>query len=241
MINIAIVDDDRIILNRIHDLVVNGIQAEIKVDMYESSVKFYSSDCKIEYDVVFLDIDMPEMSGFEIADTLKQLKRDITIIFVSNLEHLVYESLRFRPFRFVRKSCLNDDVTSAIQSYITELSRNEDLFLIKNSGVSKQIRVADIIYFESLGHNIYVKTGTDSKTLIPRDRNSVLSIQSLLEQYSDKGFIRVHKSFLVNYRFIYVVKHSEIILKDNEKIYINPHKANEIRGKFQKFIMMEGV
>ena len=132
MVKIALVDDDAFILDRIQELIEDTADLDLHIDKYSDSIEFYNSEHKTEYDVVFLDIDMPNMSGFDLADTLKLLKKSMTIIFVSNLEHLVYESLQFKPFRFVRKSFLKDDVTSAIRAYLVERSRDEDTFLIKN-------------------------------------------------------------------------------------------------------------
>ena len=60
---------------------------------------------------------MPQMTGFEIAEAIGLLKRRTEIVFASNLEHLVYDSLKFRPFRFVRKSLLSDDIRSALDSF----------------------------------------------------------------------------------------------------------------------------
>ena len=241
MINIAIVDDDKYMLDKISDIITAAIDIEISIEKYEKSITFYESENKTEFDIIFLDIDMPGINGFELAEALEMLKKENIIVFVSNLEHLVYESLKFRPFRFVRKSHLNKDVNSAITDYLKERKKKEDVFLVKTNSASMNIPVSDIIYFESLGHNIYVNTIEKGKILMLRERNSNTSIQSLYEKFVDKGFIRAHRSYLVNYKFIYVVKHSEIILKNNETIYINPHKSLHIKERYQYFIMKDGI
>ena len=162
------------------------------------------------------------------------------IVFVSNLEHLVYDSLKFRPFRFVRKSLLAEDVLSAIDAFIIEQKRKQDVFMIKTSGTTIPVAISDIIYFESMGHDIFVKKSDGTIYQILRERDNNITMKLLSEQHESKGFIRVHKSYLVNYKFIYVIKASEVILKNNEKIDINPHKANLIRNQFQHFIITEG-
>ena len=241
MINIAIVDDDKYMLDKISDIITAAIDIEISIEKYEKSITFYESENKTEFDIIFLDIDMPGINGFELAEALEMLKKENIIVFVSNLEHLVYESLKFRPFRFVRKSHLNKDVNSAITDYLKERKKKEDVFLVKTNSASMNIPVSDIIYFESLGHNIYVNTIEKGKILMLRERNSNTSIQFLYEKFVDKGFIRAHRSYLVNYKFIYVVKHSEIILKNHETIYINPHKSLHIKERYQYFIMKDGI
>ena len=70
------------------------------------------------------------MTGFEIAEAIGLLKRRTEIVFVSNLEHLVYDSLKFRPFRFVRKSLLSDDIRSALDSFFIEQKRTHCFYSI---------------------------------------------------------------------------------------------------------------
>lgn len=239
MLNIAIVDDDELILDQIENIIKGKIKEEVQIKKYSDSIEFYNNNDDWNYDIIFLDIDMPKMNGFEIAETIGLIKKRITIVFTSNLEHLVYDSLKFKPFRFVRKSKLTSDIISAIDDFISEQKRNKDIFLIRSNGIAIPTLISDIVYFESMGHDIFVKTSANVKYQILRERGSNISMQSLSEQFEAKGFIRVHKSFLVNYKYIYVIKRTNIIMKNRENISINPHNTNDIREKYQHNIMME--
>lgn len=240
MIRIAVVDDDKILLNQIKELIKKKNNDNFLIDLYSDSIAFYNNNDKWNYDIIFLDIDMPKMNGFEIAETMSLLKRNSAIVFISNLEHLVYDSLRFRPFRFVRKSRLSDDMMSALDAFIIEQKRRQDIFVIKVNGVDIPTHISDIIYFESMKHDIFAKISDNMRYRLLRERNNNITMKQLSKQYENKGFIRIHTSYLVNYRFIYVIKTSEVVLKNNEKIAINPHRAAFIRNQFQHFIITEG-
>lgn len=95
--------------------------------------------------------------------------------------------------------------------------------------------VSDILYFESLGHDIYVKTLSDYYKLKRESQN----IKKLCEQFEKKGLIRIHKSYLVNYKYIFLINRNDVVLKTNERIRINPHNVNEIKKIYQKQIMKE--
>ncbi len=239
MIRIAIVDDDAIILSQVKRLIEDKIGNDGVIDVYSDSVTFYNNNENWDYNLVFLDIDMPLMSGFELAETIELLKRPIDIVFISNLEHLVYDSLKFRPFRFVRKSQIDNDVDSVINDYLIAQKKRNDVFTIKTNGVNIPLMISDIVYFESMGHDIFVKTANNEKYQISRERQVYMSMQQLSLQFERKGFIRVHKSFLINYKYIYVIKRSEVILKTHESISINPHNVNEIKNKYQENLMKE--
>ena len=58
-----------------------------------------------DVDILFLDISMPEIDGFEIAQYVFDNEYKTHLIFVSNLEDRVFSSFRYRPFRFIRKTC----------------------------------------------------------------------------------------------------------------------------------------
>ncbi len=181
---------------------------------------------------------MPEMNGFELAETLKFVMPEITIVFVSNLEHLVFQSFQFNPFRFVRKSCLAEDIISTVSAYKKELDRIKDVYFFKTIEADRIIPTYDIIYFESMGHDIYVHT-VKEKYKLKREREKEVSIKTLSKQFETKGFFRVHRSFLVNFRHIYMINKNSITLKNKISININPHKFKEIKNIYQQFLMME--
>lgn len=238
MIKIAVIDDDNITLNQISKFIKETINEEIILDNFKSGIDFFQKMDKLIYDIVFLDIDMPEMNGFELAETLKFVMPEITIVFVSNLEHLVFQSFQFNPFRFVRKSCLAEDIISTVSAYKKELDRIKDVYFFKTIEADRIIPTYDIIYFESMGHDIYVHT-VKEKYKLKREREKEVSIKTLSKQFETKGFFRVHRSFLVNFRHIYMINKNSITLKNKISININPHKFKEIKNIYQQFLMME--
>lgn len=110
-------------------------------------------------------------------------------------------------------------------------------FFFKTNEAERSVPMSDIVYFESMGHNIFLRT-VSSKFKIKRERENAESITSISKQFDNKGFIRVHKSYLVNYRYIYIINRKNIVLKNNEEICINPHNVNDIKNIYQKFLMI---
>ena len=80
MIRIAVVDDDNILLNQIKELIEKKNNDNFLIDLYSDSIAFYNNNDKWNYDIIFLDIDMPKMNGFEIAETMSLLKRNSAIV-----------------------------------------------------------------------------------------------------------------------------------------------------------------
>lgn len=239
MIRIAVVDDEKNILNRICRLIDETFVEENSIMPYDEGSAFFNDPNRFSYDIVFLDIDMPDINGFEIANNLKFIKPSVVIIFVSSMEHLVFESLKYNPFRFVRKSNLNIDIQEAVSEYEAKIKEERKTYFLKTNELESSIPLLDIVYFESKGHDMYVQT-LNHRFKLKRDKNEEQSLKNLHEQLEDSGFIRVHKSFLVNYKYIYTFKRSRVILKDSTVIDMNPHKATEIKEIYNKYLILEG-
>lgn len=238
MVKVAIVDNEKAIINEICSLIESSNDMKCIIETFEYSIKFFQKINNILCDIVFLDIDMPEMNGFDIAKILNNIRPDITIIFVSSFDNFVFESFEYHPFRFVRKSNLKEDIDSALNAYQREIERKKDVYFFKTNEAERSVKTSDIMYFESMGHDIFIYT-VDGNFKIKRERDRNMTVKFITEKFENKGFIRVHKSFLVNYRYIYTINYSNIILKNNLKININPRKANDIKKIYQKFVMKE--
>lgn len=238
MVKVAIVDNEKAMINEICSLIESSNDMKCIIETFEHSIKFFQKINNILCDIVFLDIDMPEMNGFNIAKILNNIRPDITIIFVSSFENFVFESFEYHPFRFVRKSNLKEDIDSALNAYQREIERKKDVYFFKTNEAERSVKTSDIMYFESMGHDIFIYT-VDGNFKIKRERDRNMTVKFITEKFENKGFIRVHKSFLVNYLYIHTINYSNIILKNNLKISINPRKANDIKKIYQKFIMNE--
>lgn len=238
MVKVAIVDNEKAMINEICSLIESSNDMKCIIETFEHSIKFFQKINNILCDIVFLDIDMPEMNGFDIAKILNNIRPDITIIFVSSFENFVFESFEYHPFRFVRKSNLKEDIDSALNAYQREIERKKDVYFFKTNEAERSVKTSDIMYFESMGHDIFIYT-VDGNFKIKRERDRNMTVKFITEKFENKGFIRIHKSFLVNYLYIHTINYSNIILKNNLKISINPRKVNDIKKIYQKFIMNE--
>lgn len=240
MIKIAVVDDERILLTKLGSLIEQYIKREKVIDYFNQSIDFFNCVEKFSYDVVFLDIDMPEINGFVIAGDLKSINPNMTIIFVSNLENLVIDSIRYRPLAFIRKSQMEQDLINNLDLLQNSLQETDIVFYVEINGVSTAISLNDIIYFETVNHDLYVQTMYNSYRK-KRNRNNELNLKLLYEQYKAEGFILVSRNYLVNYRFIDVITRDNIILKNKNKIKTSYRNVSNIKRIYQQFLMTGGM
>lgn len=170
MLYIAVVDDDEVILRYISNLLLDGLKEEKEIMLYTSSVVFFSEINQRKWDVVFLDIDMPDLTGIELAETLKCINPNTTIIFVSNFEQMVFKTFSVGAFYFVRKITLESDLQSALESYQKRLAHARRVFYFKTIETNSAISLFDILYFESRGHTIIMHAVNQTQHKLKRER-----------------------------------------------------------------------
>jgi DNA-binding LytR/AlgR family response regulator len=171
---------------------------------------------------------MPLLNGLEVASRLRETNPFVHIIFVTNREDLVFSSFKYRPFRFIRKQRIIEELPEAV-SHITEVIKKENQYYTVNiNNSSKQIKISDILYFESLKHDIYIHTQTEDI----RIKSNLTKIE---KDMSIHGFIRVHSGYLVNYRFIYSVNKGDIVLSNQLSIPLSRHRVESVKQKLQLY------
>lgn len=238
MTRIAVVDDDRICLKQVCEEVERQFTMEKTIKAFSSSILFFQAISDSIFDIVFLDIDMPEMNGFEVAKNLKKIKSNTVIFFVSGLENLVFDAFEFKPLGFVRKSKLSEDMQKAIKTYENDMSNKNDIYFFYTYELDLAVLLSEIVYFESMGHELYVMIN-ENKYRLKKEKNNFQNLFSLEKQYEQQGFIRIHRSYLVNYRHIYKIKRNSVVLKNGAEININPHNVNNIKNMYQQFLVSE--
>ena len=111
--NVAIVDDDIIFSRTLKKLIesfLNKIFNDLKIELINDN--FYNRIKDKPYDLIFLDIDLKKSNGINIGKNTLLWENQPIIIFVSARNELVFSSLSVRPFYFVRKSNLKNDLTT---------------------------------------------------------------------------------------------------------------------------------
>ena len=151
-------------------------------------------------DVLFLDITMPGRSGIELAETLQNLKTPPVVVFVTAFAEYAADAYIVKPVEDARLSKALDKIEAALGARRVVHAPRQPLRLTVDRGGKKVfIPVADVCYFEARADfcNVVCVEGT---YLINE------SISSLERRLASEGFIRVHRSYLVNLEDVHNVE-----------------------------------
>lgn len=238
MLKIAICDDEetyaQIFLISVRKF-MKSHGFECITDMFCSSPELLESCAKNEYDLILLDIDMPELSGFDISEHLKKNNIPAEIIFISGRENFVFQSIKYRPFRFIRKSCLENELEESLNGFLEFYQKKNALFTFRCEDSDITIPLSTIMYFECYNHDIEIRMDKGDTYRLNRKYN----LKGLENELDNHGFIRIHKSYLVNYRYISLIKETNVILSDQTVLPSTKQRISAVKSIYRNYIMEE--
>jgi len=189
---ILIVDDEELARARLKRML--GTLQIKKIDEASNADEAIEIAKKSKYDVVFLDINMPQVSGLELGYELKYLDANISIIFQTAYEEHALRAFDIGAIDYLVKPYSLEQVKEAIARVqkIAEDAKSDDLRILSKTGESYLLLKPEDIY--------YVKANL-SEVMIRSEKGFsyyAQKISDLEEKLKPYNFVRVHRSYLVN-------------------------------------------
>ena len=186
---------------------------------------------KQEVDAVFLDIDMPYISGDDVAEALVGKYPNLCIIFFTNREEMVFDVIRFKPYRFIKKQ--DTAKIEDVMNTLVQRSEQEGHILIeKGKAEIVKVHVREILYIEAVNHQIVYHM--QEEQIISRG-----SIAKLAKEFGKFGFVRAHMGCLVNIRHIKYVDKKNIQMNDGTCIVLGGKYKEDLMKNYK--IMLEQI
>ena len=237
MLNICICDDSiefiRVFVNQLDFMCKKYFSKDIKYELCgafntASEVMNYLNDSEI--DLLFLDIDMPEMNGFDLAKRVSAINPDVMIVFVSGHDHYVFEVFEFSPFAYLRKTKILEDLPGILKRIYEAVARKNIRMEIDTVKGRTSIPVKDVLYMKSEGNYYAIITYVGDKIVC---RGTLSYIEKELGEYD---FYRVHAAYIVNMDHIQSFRNNELSIGVyNEVIPISQRRLASFRKAYAAF------
>lgn len=234
MVRVAIVEDEEKAYNDLKGA-LDRFTAETGVEFFSTAFKdavAFLDDYKGNYDIVFMDIQMPYLNGMRAAEKLREIDDKVILIFVTNLTQYAVNGYAvkakdyiLKPVQYNRFECMLRRVLS--DEYIES---PDDLF-IKNGTSLYRFRLSAVRYIEIKDHSILYH-------MDDKDVSSWGTMKELESKLADKGFCRLDKSTIVNLRYVSEIEDDQVFLFNGEKFYISRPRKKEVKEAFAAY--MEG-
>lgn len=222
---VAICDDDKSDILTIKNY-INRYDSSIEYDIYYSAEELLKGMGNENFDLVFLDIRMKTLNGFEAAKFIMERFEENSPLIVFITRSSKYTILGYEvAFRYLMKPIEYEEFSGVLSAAIKKIAPKT--ISLSYYGKSIFISVNDICYCEVFGHNTVIHAEDNSYEF----RYSLKKIEEMLQGC---GFARPHSSYLINLDYIESVSGNEILLKNGLSIKIGRHKkANFMRALHQ--------
>ena len=225
MIYAAIVDDDGVVAEELASYLERYAResgTEFEADRFSNPVNFltaYSS----RYDVVFLDIDMPDMNGMDAAKQLRKLDPSVILIFLTNLAQYAVNGYEVNALDFVIKPISYYVLVLKLERALDRLSseRGTEVAISMDDVVIK-IRAVDLKYVEVQGHNLVFHT-------VSGDYKSYGSLKKTEERLASADFVRCNACYLVNLKYVTSIRGSTAYIGKTELTISHAKRKDFVR------------
>lgn len=239
MYRILLCDDDAAFLKIMQQQIetfFDNIGEKVKLHSYsypEEISDYMLKSC----DIAFFDIDFMDhvYNGLDLAKHLRQLKADSIIIFITNYVEYAPEGYEVQAFRYMLKREFSTKISKYLQEAVHHLEISRSTEKIQINGELIDIPIHEILYFEAQLHEVVVYLqSTDPKATIKNYR-FYSTLSKIEEKMGPKGFLRIHKSYLVNYDRIKRYQCREVELDNGQKLSASVNRYSEQKQKFLQY------
>lgn len=189
---IAVCDDEKIF----REQVIKQIRVyddRVVLHEYTSGDKLLQTD--EVYDLIFLDIEMPGSNGMVTAKKLREKKVESHIVFLTTHKECVFDAFKVRAFRFLNKPVNPAKLREVLQELEKE-KQSDERIVVEQKGKSFDILLKHVVYLEAFGDGTYIydKYG--------QVYSSSMQLKEWEEKLQEKGFYRIHKSYMVSMAYV---------------------------------------
>ena len=229
MINIAICDDDKYFLDYISCNIEEVLKDEekiIAINKFTDGIELLESlrQENTNFDIIFLDINMPNMDGIEVADAIRRKDNEVLLIFLTSMEDKVYQTFKYNIFRFIRKMYIDTELVEALQSAMEVLKDEKYIFQTIEEEIRLYLR--EILYFEFIDRVVSIRTFSR------KYKTNIRRFKDIEDIFLSKGFVSIHRGCIINENYIKSIGNLYITLDTEEKLSVSRYKIEEVKKAF---------
>lgn len=233
MLYIAICDDEERYLDTeervLREIMQKNQVTGYEIHRYHSGTELCENPRAEDYQVLFLDISMPGMSGIETAEYIRKKSKDAYIVFATSMVDYAPMGYHVKGFRYILKQNMQTLTEECMETIIRCMRLEEKKITYKFIEGKVELDVNRIIYIENMKHRqtFYVE-GEHGQS----EYHLNGKLDDIERDLAEDGFLRIHKSILVNVSQIKELKNYRAVLQSGLDLPVPHEKYAEVRNNF---------
>lgn len=234
MFRIAICDDESIFAEELKGL-ISGYMMEkglvFEIDTYSSGEALVKLGIEVvRYTAVFLDINMEKIDGIMAAEKIREVSREIFIVFVTAYVNYSLEGYRLDAVRYLLKSNANfqSTVNECMDAIMDKLNYTVAIKKFDFKEGTKEVSLERLLYIESRLHKLEFHVMEDDMKIYTMYE----TLNALEDRLAANKFVRIHQSYLVNIKYIKNVVRYKVVLTNGVELVIPKVRYTYVKEQF---------
>ncbi|MGL5692575.1 MAG: LytR/AlgR family response regulator transcription factor, partial [Peptostreptococcaceae bacterium] len=221
--NIAVCEDQLVQINLLNNHIENWAkekEVNISIDNFTTAESFLFQWLDYDkYDIIFLDIKLSKMSGIELSNRIREKNKKIVIVFVTGFFKYALHGYKVGALQYLMKPINTIDLYYCLDKTLDKLNdNNEDTTIIVETGKKViKLNYNEILY--CIMFSPYIDIHINSEKIVIRKK-----ISEMEEILPSEYFVRCHRSYIVNIKYIKLITKNEVVLENGTRIPISRSK-----------------
>lgn len=227
---IAICEDNAFMADILKGYIIDFLNSKemiFTIEVFDTATKFNAST--ETFDLLFLDYELPDSNGMEIAKNLRKTNNKTTIIFTTSFSEYVFQSFEVDTFRYLVKPICKEDLENAMTAFINNFEQYSKIDIPTDGGDVVFASLPEIMYIETSGRYTTVRLNSTSYV-------STKPLSAFQAEINSFKFYRTHRTFLVNMKYIAEIHGNTIILTNGEKVSISRRNLSTFNHAYFNYL-----
>lgn len=237
MFRIAICDDESFFAEELKEL-ISGYMMEkglvFEIDTYSSGEALVKLGIEVvRYTAVFLDINMEKIDGIKAAEKIREVSREVFIVFVTAYVNYSLEGYRLDAVRYLLKSNANfqSTVNECMNAIMEKLNYSVAKREFDFKEGTKEVSLERLLYIESNLHKLEFYIMEDDMKIYTMYE----TLNALEDRLAANDFVRIHQSYLVNIKYIKNVVRYKVVLTNGVELVIPKARYTYVKEQFVSY------
>lgn len=237
MIRIAVCDDEAAVREQIAVFLERYAlekDLDISVMQYQDGEKIVDDmRAGTSFHLIYMDIEMEKMDGLRAAEQIREMDATVPLIFVTSHETYAIRGYDVRALTYLLKPINEEKIIKSFEQARRELQKHEMYFVFEKQRSRVKLPVREILYFQSSNKKVEVYM-TDRKEEFTAKLDDV-EFELVKREFE---FLRIHKSYLVNFKYITRINGDRIILTNGETLQISERYCTKVKAQYLRLVEM---
>lgn len=231
MLKIAICDDSRVDIEQLETALDSLYDFQIDYDVYLGAGELleYLSKYNDKYHLYIFDIEMPDMTGLELAKELRKRGSKALFVFLTGYSQYVMDVFDVFTFAYIQKPVTTEKLESVLSRAVRYLEIVKQDFVFHFRRNQFRISYGDILYIEKKGRQAVIHT-------MQENFRANMTVSEIWEQLDSRVFVHIHVSFIINMEHLRSIEGDEAVMDNGERLLVARAHMQELKEKHMEFV-----